>query len=120
MKNFENSAGLPAQPLARLNSSQDDNKRRKNWFLRKCENLCESNVSKCVPSVTAKCGTFQDIIDLEVKCNKQIKMKSKTNLTFLLAFWACVGLSEANNLEVGACEPIKVDMCRQIGYNKTG
>jgi len=26
----------------------------------------------------------------------------------------------ASNLETGACEPIKVDMCKQIGYNNTG
>jgi hypothetical protein len=47
-------------------------------------------------------------------------MKSKIKLTFLLALWAYVGPAGANNLEAGTCEPIKVDMCRQIGYNKTG
>lgn len=36
-------------------------------------------------------------------------------LVFILTL-SCVG---ADNLEIGTCEPIKVDMCKHIGYNKT-
>ena len=37
----------------------------------------------------------------------------------LVVLWSS-GLGPAVALEKPTCEPIKVDMCRQIGYNKTG
>ena len=53
--------------------------------------------------------------------NKTTKMISRHLGTalVLVVLWSS-GLGPAVALEKPTCEPIKVDMCRQIGYNKTG
>jgi len=46
----------------------------------------------------------------------------RLKVTFLSVLWTMIvgAVAGASNLETGACEPIKVDMCKQIGYNNTG
>ena len=46
----------------------------------------------------------------------------RLKVTFLSVLWTVIvgAVAGASNLETGACEPIKVDMCKQIGYNNTG
>jgi hypothetical protein len=54
--------------------------------------------------------------------NQTDKMRLKFELTLLSVLWTMIvgAVAGASNLETGACEPIKVDMCKQIGYNNTG
>jgi len=67
------------------------------------------------------CGYKNEIYIKKVsKTNLKMGLKmNKIKMTYLLIL-GLICVAGANNLEVGACEPIKVDMCRQIGYNKTG
>ena len=54
------------------------------------------------------------------KLKPKMSKKTLTKVTFLLIVVMGSGTDLALGLEGSVCEPIKVDMCRQIGYNKTG
>ena len=63
--------------------------------------------------------------DLLIKYPESIKTnkaKMRLKVTFVSVLWTMIvgAVDGASNLETGACEPIKVDMCKQIGYNNTG